>query len=41
LEDAEVELMAQGLCPKDVARRAYEMLEWKREHVRNQAREVA
>lgn len=41
LDDAEVELLATGLCPADVSRRAWEMLSWKREHVRNQARSVA
>jgi hypothetical protein len=41
LDDNEVELMATGVCPKDVARKCWEMLGWKREHYRNQAREIA
>ena len=39
LDDADVELLASGLCPESVARRCWEMLGWKREHYRNEARE--
>ncbi len=39
LTDAEVELLATGLCPPEIARKAWEMLGWKREHYRNEARE--
>lgn len=39
LTDDMVELMAQGICPQPVATRCYEMLSWKREHYRNEARE--
>ncbi len=38
LVDEEVELMAKGVCPADVAKRAWEMLGWKREHYRLEAR---
>ncbi len=41
LDDDQVELMATGLCPAEVARKCWEMLSWKREHYRNQARELA
>ncbi len=41
LDDASVELLAQGICPEDVAKRCYGMLDWKREHYRNEARERA
>ncbi|HUC40860.1 MAG TPA: hypothetical protein VMR92_08515 [Gemmatimonadales bacterium] len=40
LDDAEVELLATGLCPERVSRRAWEMLAWKREQARNLAREL-
>ncbi len=39
LDDAEVELLAKGICPEAVAKRAWGMLDWKREHYRNEARE--
>lgn len=38
LYDADVELLAQGVCPESVAKRCWGMLDWKREHARNQAR---
>lgn len=38
-DDAEVELMATGVCPARVAQMAWESLGWKREHARNEARE--
>lgn len=41
LDDAQVELMATGVLPEDVARMAWEALKWKREHTRNQARAQA
>jgi hypothetical protein len=41
LTDAEVELLSTGLCPHDVAKKAWDMLGWKREHARNTARELA
>ncbi len=41
LDDDQVELMATGLCPAEVARKCWEMLGWKREHYRNMAREIA
>jgi hypothetical protein len=41
MDDATVELLATGLCPAHVARQCWEMLEWKREHYRNVARELA
>lgn len=41
LDDADVELLAQGICPEQVALRCYGMLDWKREHYRNEAREKA
>jgi hypothetical protein len=37
-DDATIEQLAAGICPADVARRAWECLEWKREHARNDAR---
>jgi hypothetical protein len=37
-DDATIELLAAGICPADVARRAWECLGWKREHYRNEAR---
>ena len=37
-DDATIELLAAGICPADVARRAWECLSWKREHHRNLAR---
>jgi hypothetical protein len=37
-DDATIELLAAGICPADVARRAWECLGWKREQHRNQAR---
>jgi len=40
-DDATIELLATGICPAEVARRAWECLSWKREHYRNQARELA
>jgi hypothetical protein len=40
-DDATIELLAAGICPADVARRAWECLGWKREHYRNQARAYA
>lgn len=40
-DDAEIELMATGVCPARVAQIAWEALSWKREHYRNQARESA
>jgi hypothetical protein len=40
-DDATIELLAAGICPADVARRAWECLSWKREHYRNEARELA
>ena len=39
LDDESVELLAQGICPESVARRCHGMLDWKREHYRNDARE--
>ena len=41
LDDADVELLASGLCPENVARRCWEMLSWKREHYRNEVRQQA
>lgn len=41
LDDADVELLAQGICPESIAKRCYGMLDWKREHYRNEAREKA
>jgi hypothetical protein len=38
--DATIELLAAGICPADVARRAWECLGWKREQHRNLAREL-
>lgn len=41
LDDAQVEQMAAGICPDVVSKKCWEMLSWKREHERNQARERA
>jgi hypothetical protein len=41
LDDPTVELLAQGICPHAFALRCWGMLNWKREHYRNQAREIA
>lgn len=41
MTDATVELLASGICPPEVARQCWEMLSWKREHYRNNARELA
>lgn len=41
LTDDMVEQLAQGICPDHVALRCWEMLSWKREHYRNEAREKA
>lgn len=41
LDDAQVELMATGVLPEDVARKCWEALGWKREGYRNDARELA
>ena len=38
LDDAQVELLASGVCPADVAAKCWEMFAWKREHARNLAR---
>lgn len=38
LADEHVELLAQGVCPEAVSRRAYKMLEWKRTNARVLAR---
>jgi hypothetical protein len=40
LDDATVELLAQGICSEELARRAFGMTDWKREHYRNEARRV-
>ncbi len=40
LDDDAVELLARGICPEAVAKRCYGMLDWKREHYRNEAREL-
>lgn len=40
LDDASVELMAQGILPEAVARRCHGMLEWKRRYARVCAREL-
>jgi hypothetical protein len=40
-DDATIELLAAGICPADVARRAWECLEWKRESHRNLARALS
>ena len=40
MDDATVELLASGLCPAHVARQCWDMLGWKREHYRNDAREL-
>lgn len=39
-DDATMELFAQGICPEDVAKRAYDLLGWKREYARQCAREL-
>jgi len=41
LDDATVEVLAQGICPEHIARAAYGMLLWKREHYRRLAQEDA
>lgn len=41
MDDAAVELLAQGICNKDVAFWAWQALQWKRDYERNQAREMA
>ena len=41
LTDDEVEVLALGICPAVVARKAYDMLEWKREAARQTARALA
>lgn len=42
LDDATVELLAQGICPEALAQRMHQnCLDWKREHYRNEAREKA
>lgn len=41
LDDPFVELLAQGICPEDLAQRCHRMLDWKREHYRQDARERA
>lgn len=41
LDDAQVEQLATGVCPEEIARKCWEMLGWKREHYRNEARERA
>ena len=40
LDDADVELLAQGICPETIARRCHGMLDWKREYARLCAREL-
>jgi hypothetical protein len=40
LDDATVELLAQGICPEDLAQRCFGLLDWKREYARNCAREL-
>jgi hypothetical protein len=40
-DDATIELLAAGICPADVARRAWECLSWKRESHRNLARDLS
>ena len=40
LADEEVELMARGICPADVSRRAWDSLDWKRRYERMSAREA-
>lgn len=40
LDDATVEALASGVCPEALARRAWEMLKWKREAKRNAARQT-
>jgi hypothetical protein len=39
LDDATVELLAQGICSEDLAKRAWGCLDWKREYHRMCARE--
>lgn len=38
-DDETVELLAQGVCPEAVAKRCWSLLDWKRAHYRNEARE--
>lgn len=40
LDDATVELLAQGICPEALAQRCHRDLDWKRECYRNEAREA-
>lgn len=40
LPDEEVELLARGFCSESVARRAFQMLEWKRRHARKAAQDA-
>lgn len=39
LDDDEVEQLAQGVCPEVTALKCWEMLRWRREGERNNARE--
>lgn len=41
LPDEYVELLSQGIVPEPVCRRAYEMLGWKRQNARAEARKRA
>lgn len=41
LDDATVELLAQGICPRELSARAHGSLDWKREFYRVEAREKA
>lgn len=38
LDDATVELLAQGIVPEELAQRCHRDLDWKREHYRNTTR---
>jgi hypothetical protein len=40
LGDVQVEGLARGICPEDVSRQAYRMLEWKRRRARVAAHEA-
>ncbi len=39
LGDEDVELLAQGICSEAVARQAFTMLSWKRDHYRKDAQD--
>lgn len=39
IDDEEIDQLAQGVCPETIALQCWEMLRWKREGARNQARE--